>query len=307
MKIVFLGQAAFGKDALEVLLSQGEKIVGVLTTPDAPGPKANPVKQCAVENNLPVIQPVRLRDPEVIEWVRALQPDLLVLAFVTSFVPKEMIDLATYGGINYHPSLLPKYRGGSAINWALIHGETETGVTIHFIDEGVDTGDILLQEKVSVDPEDTVKSVYFNKLYPLGLSLISRAVSLIKEGKATRVPQDHSQASFQPVIKEKDVQIDWSCPASQIYNLIRGSNPTPGAFTFYQGRKLTIWEARRSGELPGNRQPGEICEISADGLLVATADGGVLAQKVQYEGQVKMPAQAFADQQLMAVGVRLGA
>ena len=220
-------------------------MVGVITPPDRTGQRQiPPVKELALKLQLPLHQPIRLKSPEARQWVERLRPDLLVLAFVTDFIPKEMIALATCGGINYHPSLLPKYRGGSAINWAIICGETETGVTIHQIDEGVDTGPIILQERVAIDPDDTVKSLYFQKLYPLGIEMIARAVRLIREKKAHPVAQDESKASFQPVIKETDVIIDWSQTTQTLYNLVRGSNPHPGATTRFQGGKLKIWEAK---------------------------------------------------------------
>lgn len=300
MRIVFLGQAPFGRDCLKALVDQGEKIVGVLTIPDQPGQKApNPVKELALELGLPLLQPARLKDQDVIDWVASLKPDLLVLAYVTQFVPKAMIDLATYGGINFHPSLLPKYRGGSAMNWAIINGETETGITIHQIDEGVDSGPIILQEKVPIDPDDSVKTLYFGKIYPLGVKMVAEAVRLIREGKAKPVPQDESQATFQPVIKEKDVGIDWTKPTQVIYNLIRGSDPTPGAWCLFRGEKLKIWEARPSS---GKGAPGEVIALNDDGFVVATGDGAILAKRVQYAGGGKVPAVEWAKEQGLKVG-----
>lgn len=300
MRIVFLGQAAFGRDCLKALVDQGEKIVGVLTIPDQPGQKApNPVKELALELGLPLLQPQRLKDQAVIDWVASLKPDLLVLAYVTQFVPKAMIDLATYGGINFHPSLLPKYRGGSAMNWAIINGETETGITIHQIDEGVDSGPIILQEKVPIDPDDSVKTLYFGKIYPLGVKMVAEAVRLIREGKAQPIPQDESQATFQPVIKEKDVGIDWTKPTQIIYNLIRGSDPTPGAWCFFRGEKLKIWEAQPSS---GRGTPGEVLSLLDDGFVVATGDGAILARRVQYAGGGKVPAAEWAREQGLKAG-----
>ncbi|SMB89170.1 methionyl-tRNA formyltransferase [Thermanaeromonas toyohensis ToBE] len=300
MRIVFLGQAPFGRDCLKALVDQGEKIVGVLTIPDQPGQKApNPVKELALELGLPLLQPPRLKDQAVIDWVASLKPDLLVLAYVTQFVPKAMIDLATYGGINFHPSLLPKYRGGSAMNWAIINGETETGITIHQIDEGVDSGPIILQEKVPIDPDDSVKTLYFGKIYPLGVKMVAEAVRLIREGKAQPIPQDESQATFQPVIKEKDVGIDWTKPTQTIYNLIRGSDPTPGAWCLFRGEKLKIWEAKPSS---GRGTPGEVLSLLDDGFVVATADGAILARRVQYGGGGKVPAAEWAKEQGLQVG-----
>ncbi|MCG0277366.1 MAG: methionyl-tRNA formyltransferase [Thermanaeromonas sp.] len=300
MRIVFLGQAPFGRDCLKALVDQGEKIVGVLTIPEQPGQKApNPVKELALELGLPLLQPPKLKDQAVIDWVASLKPDLLVLAYVTQFVPKAMIDLATYGGINFHPSLLPKYRGGSAMNWAIINGETETGITIHQIDEGVDSGPIILQEKVPIDPDDSVKTLYFGKIYPLGVKMVAEAVRLIREGKAKPVPQDESQATFQPVIKEKDVGIDWTKPTQVIYNLIRGSDPTPGAWCVFRGEKLKIWEARPTS---GKGTPGEVLALSDDGFTVATGDGAILAKRVQYTGGGKVPAADWAKEQGLKVG-----
>ncbi|GEA14503.1 methionyl-tRNA formyltransferase [Moorella sp. E308F] len=306
MRIIFIGQAPFGRDCLQALLDQGEEIAGVLTVPDRPGQKGpNPVKELALQRGLPLLQPARLKEPEALTWVKNLRPDLLVLAFVTDIVPQAMIDLATYGGINYHPSLLPKYRGGSAMNWAIINGETETGVTIHQIDAGIDTGPIILQQKVAIDPDDTVKSLYFEKLYPLGVQMVAEAVRLIREGKASPVPQDERQASFQPVIKEADVQIDWRQSTQKIYNLIRGSNPNPGAWTTFRGGKLKIWEASPYRAY-GN--PGTIVAIPGEeGFVIATGDGAILVRRVQYgSSSDKVSALQFATSAAIRPGEQVG-
>lgn len=301
MRIVFIGQAAFGKDALEALIQQREAIVGVITVA---GKAGEPVKASAEKHGFPVLQPQRLKDPDAIEWVSAKSPDLLVLAFVTDFVPKAMIEIAAHGGINYHPSLLPKYRGGSAMNWAIIGGEKETGVTIHQIDEGVDTGPIIIQKSVPIDPDDTLKSLYFQKLYPLGINMVAEAVRLFREGKASPRPQNHSQASFQPVIKESDVIIDWTHANQRIYDLIRGSNPAPGATTHFRGEKLKIWEGIPCSE---SGQPGEVIGIQPDrGFLIATADGSILAQRVQFKDSGKISAVDLFETVDMKVGDRLG-
>lgn len=305
MRIVFIGQAPFGKDCLKALLDQGEEVVGVLTVPDRPGQKGpNPVKELALERSLPLLQPARLKELEALKWVENLRPDLLVLAFVTDIVPKAMIDLATHGGINYHPSLLPKYRGGSAMNWAIINGETETGVTIHQIDAGIDTGPIILQRKVAIDPDDTVKSLYFEKLYPLGVQMVAEAVRLIREGKANPVPQDESLASYQPVIKEADVRIDWRQSTQKIYNLIRGSNPSPGAWTTFRDERLKIWEA---SPVSGRGKPGGIIDIiPEEGFAVATGDGAIFVRRVQYGGNVeKIPAGSFVSEAGVVKGEEL--
>ncbi|MBT8328446.1 MAG: methionyl-tRNA formyltransferase [Desulfofustis sp.] len=300
MRIVFIGQAPFGRESLETLINQGEKVVGVITAEDAPNQKyPNPVKECAVEHSLALYQANYLKKAEAVNWVRNLKPDLLVLGFVTAFVPLEMIELATHGGINYHPSLLPKFRGGSAINWAIINGETETGVTIHFIDEGVDTGPILLQEKVDITSDDTVKSVYFGKLYPLGIRMIAEAVRLIREGKATPTDQDESLASFQPVISTSDTVVDWTQSTETIFNLIRGSNPSPGAVTRLGDQTCAFYDATPSDQ---QGEPGTVIEIAPDAFTVATGDGAITISSAKPPGQKKLAASDFVTSLNLKVG-----
>lgn len=293
MRIIFVGQAPFGAETLEKLIDNQETVVGVITTPEQPNQRQpNPVRLCAEKHDLPLLQPKRLKSPEAVTWVKNLAPDLLVLAFVTSFVPGEMIECARHGGINYHPSLLPKYRGGSAINWAVINGEAETGVSVHFIDEGVDTGPILLQEKVAIEPDDTVKSIYFGKLYPMGIRMMAEAVRLIREGKAVAVEQDESRASFQPVITAADTVIDWNRHTDEIYNLIRGANPSPGASTALNGTTCRLFDAA-IGE--GTGIPGEIIALNNDSITVATGDGAVNILVLQPVGSKKLPAPEFVE------------
>lgn len=310
MRIIVIGQAPFGRDCLQSLINQGENVVGAITAPDVPGAKKpNPFKEMAVELKLPLLQPRRLRDPETYRWVKGLNPDLLVLVFVTDFVPKEVIELATHGGINYHPSILPKYRGGNAIAWAIICGEKETGVTIHYIDEGVDTGDIILQETVPIDREDTTVTLYYNKLYPLGVRMTADAVRLIREGRAPRIPQDSRLASYQPVLKEKDTVIDWRQPAVNIYNLVRGSMPFPGAGSAFRGEKVVVLEAYPPEE--GNCEvvgsvPGEVVDlIPGRGPAVATGRG-ILELKTVHVGREKMPAELWSQKTGIKKGDLLG-
>ncbi len=308
MRVILIGQEAFGRACLEALLDQGETVVGVVTVPEIPGAKPNPVRQLAEEKDIRCLQPRRLKEDQVYEWVRALEPDLLVLAYVTQFVPGRLIRLARRGGINYHPSLLPKYRGGTAINWAIIRGERETGVTIHWLDEGVDTGDILLQRKVEIGPDDTAASLYFNKLFPLGVEMIAEAVKLVREGKAPRIKQDDALASFQPVIKDKDTGVDWFWPARRVHDLVRGAAPRPGAWTTWAGRRVRVWESALPAARGGNgHEPGRVLEVGADGALVATGAGAVLLKRLGEEGGPKLAAADFAAQAGLAPGHRLGA
>ncbi len=304
MRIVFIGQAPFGAESLQSLIDQGENIVGVVTIPDPPNSKyPNPVKECATKNSIDCYQTKLLKKPEAVSWVKERIPDLLVLAFVTSFAPPEMIELAPMGGINYHPSLLPKYRGGSAINWAIINGEEETGVSIHYIDKGVDTGPVILQKKVDVTPDDTVRSVYFEKLYPLGIELIAKAVKLIREGKAEPVIQDESKASYQPVITVKDTVIDWSRSTQEIYNLIRGSNPAPGAATTFKGSLCKIFD---SGKESVTGEAGTVTGLSNDGFTIATGDASIRVQMIQPAGNKKIEASEFIKQVDLKQGDKFG-
>ena len=190
MRIVVHGQQAFGKAVLEALLKRGENVVGVYVAPEKPGQKADPLKEAALAAKLPVFQPASYRKPEVWEEFKALKPDLQVMAFVTLFVPEEFLNIPTHGSIQYHPSLLPAYRGASAINWPIILGEKETGLSIFWPDNGLDTGDVLLQKKTPIGPKDTLGTVYFDRLFPMGVEAMLELVDLVKAGKAPRLKQD---------------------------------------------------------------------------------------------------------------------
>ncbi len=304
MRIVLFGQAAFGEKVLETLVKRGEKVVGVYTSPDTPG-KTNPLKQLALQLNIPVFQPERIRAPEVYDQYIKLKPELNILAFVTDILPESILKYPKLGSIQYHPSLLPKHRGGSAINWAVINGETKTGLTIFWPDRGIDTGPILLQKEVEIFPDDTVGSLYFNKLFPLGIEAIMESIELIKQGKASKIPQDETQATYEGLCTEKDAVIDWHQPAGKIYNLIRGTNPQPGAATSLANQQLKIFDSElRAGATGGS--PGEIIDITEQGFTVAATDGAILIKRVQLPGSPKIGAVEFASQIGLKVGDKLG-
>src|SRR6201747_2501992 len=198
MRIVVHGQQAFGKAVLEALIKRGENVVGVYVAPEKPGAKADPLKEAALAANLPVFQPASFRNrPEVLEEFKALKPDLQLMAFVTLFVPEEFLNVPTHGSIQYHPSLLPAYRGATAINWPIIKGEKETGLSIFWPDNGLDTGDVLLQKKTPVSATDTLGSVYFDRLFPMGVDAMMEAVDLVKAGQAPRIKQDEAKATYE--------------------------------------------------------------------------------------------------------------
>jgi len=306
MRIVVHGQQAFGKAVLEALVKRGENVVAVYVAPEKDGAKVDPLKETALAAGLPVYQPTSYRRPEVWDEFRALKPDLQVMAFVTLFVPEEFLKIPTLGSIQYHPSLLPAYRGPSAINWPIIKGETETGLSIFWPDNGLDTGDILLQKKTPIGPTDTLGSVYFDRLFPLGVAAMLEAVDLIKAGKAARHKQDESKATYEGRCGADNAHIDWGRPWQEIDRLIRGCNPAPGAWSELDGKRIKIFEAK---PLPAKDpkgiggKMGEIVVVDADGFLVVCADGRFKVTRVQADGP-KIAGGEFAANAKLNPGMR---
>ena len=206
MRIVVHGQQAFGKAVLEALLKRGENVVAVYVAPEKSGAKADPLKEAALAAKLPVYQPDSYKKPEVWEEFKALKPDLQVMAFVTLFVPEEFLNIPTHGSIQYHPSLLPAYRGASAINWPIIKGEKETGLSIFWPDNGLDTGDVLIQKKTPIGPNDTLGTVYFDRLFPVGVDAMMESIELVKAGKAPRIKQDEVESDLRGPLRARQRQ-----------------------------------------------------------------------------------------------------
>jgi len=304
MRIVLIGQAAFGEKVLQTLVERGEEIVGVGTTSGISG-KVNPLEQLACKLGILTFASAKMREPEVYNEYTNLNPDLNIMAYVTSIIPESVLNYPGLGTIQYHPSLLPKHRGGSAINWAIINGETRTGVTIFWPDSGIDTSPILLQREVEISPDDTVGSLYFNKLFPLGIEALIESIELIKRGVAPRVPQDETQASYEELCTEKDGIINWLQPVLEIYNLIRGTNPQPGAITNFGTQRFKVFDSELLAGVTGG-MPGEIIETSGQGPLVAATGGAIRIRRVRMEGSPKVSAIDFAGQAGLKVGDRLG-
>ncbi|MCX8031382.1 MAG: methionyl-tRNA formyltransferase [Thermodesulfovibrionales bacterium] len=301
MRIVLIGQAAFGEKVLEALLNKGENVVGVFCPPDPPG-KPSAMKILAENKGIPVHQPNRMKDPEVFDIFVNLKPDLNIMAFVTDIVPQKILDYPPLKTIQYHPSLLPKHRGGSAIHWAIINGETKTGLTIFWPDKGIDTGPILLQKEVEILPDDTTGTVYFNKLFPLGVEAILEAVEMIKKGTAPRIPQDDSQATYEPLCTDEVTLIDWSKPAQNVYNLIRGANPSPGAWTHYKGIKIRIFDSSFEPSEQKGSSFGEVTFIDDESFLINCNGGSIRVKRVQPAGSGKIKANEFVSQYGLSVG-----
>jgi methionyl-tRNA formyltransferase len=302
MRIILIGQAAFAEKTLEKLVNKGEEVLAVFCPPDALGGKFDPIKQRALQLNIPVHQQKSMKGPEVLEKFVALKADLAILAFVTQIVPPPVFNAPRFGSICFHPSLLPKYRGRSAINWALINGEAKTGISLFWVDEGIDTGPLLLQKEVAVDPEDTTGTLYFNKLFAVGVEAIAEAVDLIKAGNPPRMVQDESRANYDPPCGDAHAKIDWSKPAQTVYNLIRGCDPQPGAHTIWQGKMVRLYECRLEKGV-SSAPPGQVVAIEGETLSIAAPGGTIIAKKARGEGG-KVAAAEFAQQANLSVGGR---
>ena len=309
MRIVVHGQQAFGKAVLEALLKRGENVVAVYVAPEKPGAKADPLKEAALAAGLPVHQPASYRKQEVWDEFKALKPDLQVMAFVTLFVPEEFLNIPTHGSIQYHPSLLPLGRGASAINWPIINGETETGLSIFWPDNGLDTGAVLIQKKTPISDSDTLGTVYFDRLFPMGVDAMMESIDLVKKGKAPKIKQDENLATYEGRCLAENAKIDWGKPWRQIDRLIRGCNPAPAAWTTFDGKVLQVFDIK---PLPAKDPKGiggkigEVVEIAADGFSVAVADGRIKIMRVKPADGGKVSAADFAKSVNLTTGAKLG-
>ena len=302
MKIIIVGQGPFGEKVLDTLIRQDEDIVGVFCPADKRGQAmAETAQGCEVA----LSRPGKMKDAEVREAYLGLSPDLVILAFVTDLIPESLLDIPSIGTICYHPSLLPRHRGASGINWAVIQGDTHTGLTILWVDEGIDTGPILLQKEVEILPDDTTGSLYFSKLFEMGVDAIVESVALIKSGQAPKLPQDDSLATYEPPCDDSVAAVNWSKPAADVYNLIRGCDPQPGAYSTIGGGKVRFYGARLLEPMAG-KEPGEIVDIK-EGVMVVALKGGALGiGKVRDEAGAKMAASEFVKSTDLKVGMRFG-
>lgn len=296
MRLIVHGQQAFGAAVLEALRKRGEEIVGVFVAPDKAGGKPDPMKEAALKLGLTVHQPKSYKTPEALELVKNLNADLCVMAFVTLFVPSAVLNAPRLGSIQYHPSLLPLHRGPSSINWPIIQGAKKTGISIFWPDDGLDTGPILVQKTVDILPDDTIGKVYFDKLFPLGVEAMLEGVDLVRAGKAPRVEQDESQATYESWCKPENAHIDWFKSVHQIYDLIRGCDPAPAAWTTFERKKIQFFDCRKvvdqRGTMRGN--PGEVTAIDADGFTVLGVGGAINVGRVKTEDGPKAKAGDFA-------------
>ena len=305
MRIAVIGQAAFGKDVLAALADNGENVVGVFCPPDREGRPADPIKREAEERGIPVFQFRRMRRKVAIDAFLGLNADLCVMAFVTDIVPDAILEAPTRGTIQYHPSLLPKHRGPSSMNWPIIWGETITGLSIFWPDKGLDTGPILLQKEVEITQDDTLGSLYFGKLYQMGVDAMVEAVGLVRDGAAPRIDQDHSQATYEGWCRAEDVAIDWTKPVGDIYNLIRGGDPSPGANTTLDGETVAFFRASKTDGDSG-KPAGEVLEVTSEGFTVAADGGAITVGRVQPGRERKVMAPEWTERVGLNPGARFG-
>jgi methionyl-tRNA formyltransferase len=285
MRIALIGQAAFAEKVLQELHATGEEIIHVYAPPDAGG-RPDPLKTKALELGLPTSQPASFRGQAMYEQFKSLNADLAILAFVTLIVPEKLLYTPRLKSICFHPSLLPRHRGASAINWAIIAGDAETGVTWFWPDQGIDTGPILIQKRVAIGENDTVGSLYFNRLFPLGIESMFEALAMIKAGTAPAIPQDEKLATYESPCRDEHARVDFGKHAREIHNLIRGCDPQPGAFALYDGKQVRLYEPALEPGLSSG-PVGEIVAIGPDGMRIGLEGATLLVKRVRIDPSPK--------------------
>src|SRR5712691_7809303 len=278
MKIAIIGQQDFAKTVLEAFLNRGDEVAAVFCAPEKEGARPDALRAAAQDKGLKLFRFESLRAPEATQAMKDAKLETGIMAFVLQFAPREFVNIPKHGTIQYHPSLLPKYRGPSSINWPIIKGETETGLSIFRPTDGLDEGAVVLQKTTPIGPDDTLGSVYFDRLFPMGVQAMLEAADLVVAGKHREIVQDESRASYEGWCRTAEARIDWAKPIDHVYNLIRGCNPAPGAWTTFNGKTLQIFDARkvlfrRFADVPG--KIGEVADLTPQSFRV-TAQGGLI-------------------------------
>lgn len=316
LNIVFMGTPEFAVPSLLQLLNNGYRVVSVVTQPDRPKGRKRvltppPVKEAALQAGIPVMQPERMRSPEAIEELRAWQPDLIVTAAYGQILPKAVLEMPRFGCINVHASLLPRYRGGAPIHHAIMNGESKTGVTIMYMAEGLDTGDMIAKVEVPIEDSDDVGTM-FEKLAQAGAELLIDTLPDIERGTAARIPQEESEATYAPNITREQERIDWSRSAREVFNHVRGLHPWPVAHTLWDGNVLKIWRCEVLAEVGGgadgadNAVPGTVLAVQPQGIDVSCGSGIVRITQLQPAGKKAMPVSDFVRGGKLAEGTVLG-
>lgn len=310
MKILFMGTPEFSVPTLETLIASKHDVLAVVTQPDQPKGRGNvitytPVKEVAIANDIEVFQPVKVREASVIETLKGLAPDVIIVIAFGQILPKALLDIPPYGCINIHASLLPKYRGAGPIQWSVINGETVTGLTTMYMDVGIDTGDMLLTTEVHLAEDETGGSLH-DKLSVLGGPLLLQTLDQIEAGTLQRIPQEGDKSTYAPILDKKLGLIDWNRSAQEIERLIRGLSPWPSAYTYYKDKLLKIWKAEVVST-PTGYEPGSICQLNKDqGFIVQCGDMGLLIKELQLQGKNRMDASSFLRGVQIHLGTQLG-
>ena len=307
LRIVFMGTPDFACPTLTRLIERGEDVIAVVTQPDRPKGRGQklvppPVKVIAEEHGIPVLQPLKVRAPEVVAHIRELNPDLIVVVAFGQILPQSLLDIPRHGCINIHASLLPRYRGAAPLNWCLINGETETGITTMMMDAGLDTGDMLVKRSIPIGPDEDAQSLH-DRLSLLGADTIDETLVRLMSGTLTREKQDDSLTCYAPMLKKEDGLIDWTREPRQIKNLVRGFTPWPGAYTSLDNKTLKLYKVSVAEEAG---TPGEVIAAGKDGILVACGSGSIRIEELQLEGRKRLSAAEFLAGYRLEPGSRLG-
>lgn len=309
MKIAIVGQQDFGKAVLEAFLARGDIVAGAFCAPEKEGGKPDPLKLAAQEKGLKVFQLPSLKNADAISAMRGLGADIGIMAFVLQFAPQEFVTVPRHGTIQFHPSLLPRYRGPSSINWPIIKGDAKTGLTIFRPTDGLDEGPVVLQRQTAISENDTLGTVYFDRLFPMGVQAMLEAADLVVAGKHREVVQDESQASYEGWCRANEARINWHNHVDFIHDTIRGCDPAPGAWTTIGGKKLQLFGSRKHpvrtfGAVKG--KIGEIAEVGAESIRITAQGGQVEVSKVKPEDGKKVSAAQWAKEASVAAGTILG-
>ncbi len=309
MRVAIVGQQDFGKAVLEAFLARGDQVAGVFCAPEKPGAKADVLRTLAQEKQIKVFQFPSLKSDEARAAMKGLDAELGIMAFVLQFAPQDFVSIPRHGTIQYHPSLLPKYRGPSSINWPIIRGDAKTGLSIFRPTDGLDEGPVILQKETPIGADDTLGTVYFDRLFPMGVQAMLEAADLVVAGKHRERVQDESQASYEGWCRKAEARINWANHADFVYNVVRGCNPSPGAWTTLEGKELQIFDARKHpvrtfGAVKG--KIGEIVEVSDKSFQVSAQGGRIEVLRAKLGDGKKLAAVELLSSGAIKAGAILG-
>ena len=309
MRVAIVGQQDFGKAVLEAFLARGDQVAGVFCAPEKAGAKADVLRTCAQEKQIKVFQFASLKSDEARAAMKGLDAEIGIMAFVLQFAPQDFVSIPRHGTIQYHPSLLPKYRGPSSINWPIIRGDAKTGLSIFRPTDGLDEGPVILQKETPIGADDTLGTVYFDRLFPMGVQAMLEAADLVVAGKHRERVQDESQASYEGWCRKAEARINWANHADFVYNVVRGCNPAPGAWTTLEGKELQIFDARKHpvrtfGAVKG--KIGEIVELSDKSFQVSAQGGRIEVLRAKLGDGKKLAAAELVSSGAIKAGAILG-